>query len=421
MHFPPYALSPFGQAAHRGAPTYGASAEELGVRNNMAFQNTGKLVEDLRQMSLKAVKNAAELGGKAGAASLQALQAIWELIMSLIRWLARVFQLRSASADKAGKEAKSAENLVDDNAAEVANTLKEAAELSANDAAAFAKTLEQVGLDSSLSKFVQQPGALKDAGAPQTMFLAALTKAEEGLATVTPQFLLVSRERAAAADALSGTFNPPLITEDLVKVCRAGKLSKTPYSPEELAKIDALIAADDKVNAASGQIKHIKESVLVFTTLALNAGVDVGQKGDVLTRIFGAEWRSLVSTTNDEMSSKDAPLAAAAAPAAAPAVVITPELASKVSVEFEGLMTRMLKPAEPGAPEVSPMDGQTAARLASDFMSPGAPAEGSDASPAPLSARERLRLASSQAIQFPMPPAEGYSDDPDLDGHQPKS
>lgn len=411
LQSPPFPLMPLAKSSPESIR---AADVGPGVRNSNLAQTAAETAESLRLMSLKALKDAGAVGGSIGAASLEAIKAIWEAMLALFRWLARVFgnkpRVAEGASDTSGKSAKemldSPESQVNLAANEMKDTIAAAEALPPEQADAFFKALEYAGLsgaDASFLKFVQSPDALKNAKAPAEMLVAALTKADVALQALQPMLFQANADRAEAATKLSHHFSPPLNVEDLVDVFRS---NRNQLSEADLPAVDALIAADDKLKAIVGHQALIRESMLAVTAAAHEAKADVTEHSDLLSRVLGDDWAPLVSTIHAEMLAKDTVVAPAVANF--PPAPTAPLTAGAVDTVYKNLMSRI----ESGAKESSTPD---AAQAAASFMAAG---DAPPASSAPMSARERLRLASERAMQFPPPPSDDFQGDNDTSSNQ---
>lgn len=461
--FPPGGLD---HSANSPKDSSGASdfRAENEVRNRLLFQKAAKTVEQLREMSLKAIKQAGPLAGQAGQATLDTLRAIWELIMSIMRWLARVFGFKAGDREAAvdgvpsAKKTLAPEDAVAADAKELIDTMAEAQSAPGDVASAFAKSLEYAGLaglDACLLDHVKNPDVFKSAKAPADMFLAALTKADAAIKAVESQLFEANMGRAAAANALDENFTPPVNVEDMVKLYRSSAFKPDSVSPQLLEQINALIAADDKLLAVFGHKNLIRETMLAITASAVRANVDVDQHPGMLTSVLGGDWESKLSAIRTEMAALAVPSleilpSAGLAPASASNGVANAQEADSV---YRDMLSRLGKGPTSSAPENLPAKAahnasaapvepalpvQDPAQQAADFMGadaassksawdslrsrassqgaieqPAADAIGGDAAsvkPSELSARDRLRLASQNALQFPPPPDDFMGD-----------
>lgn len=393
------------------------------VRNRDLYREAKEQIQALRDLSIKTVKQGGALSGQAAQASLATLQAIWNFIMAIVRWFARVFNLKSSEKQTDTQVAALLpEDAVEANSKEILDTLAEAQSAPVDIASSFAKSLKYAGLagmDASLLKFVQGADVFKNAKAPSEMFLAALTKAEVAMTAVGAQFFEANITRAAAANELDENFKPPVNVEDMVKIYRSNAFSPQSMNAEQVVKINALIAADDKLVAVSGHQSLIRETMLAITAAAVSAEVDVAQHPELLLSVLGHDWEVKLSAIQNEMTSKNV-LDADKVPSNLAIDAAGPKA---VGVVFRDLMTRLEKGANDTAPidsttdEVKTPVAQNATELAASFM---ASAVNSNTS-LPMTASERLKLASGCSTQFPEQPDNLMSDDPFLAEPGPKS
>lgn len=385
---PPHALRPTAKALP--VDVLGADTDAAAARSKSLAQNALDMVAAMRTSSQKALQSA----GAAGSATLEAIRAAWAAIMAILRWIARVFNIKSQQVEK-GHDGQPApamaasltdvEAEVEASADEFRGTVDAAAQLPPDESLAFMKAMEAAGLtgaDASFMKLVQDPNTLANSKAPTELMLAALNKSKEAVAALQPKLFEAQTARAAAAAAVSHYYSPPLNVEDLVSVLRA---TRGPETTENAAEVDALFAADDHLKALTAHIALIRESTLAVVASARQAHVDLEPHRALLDEVLGDSWEHRMGEVTEAMAQSSA------APKTEGSGIA--EVASSV---YGGLMGRLAAKEAPASDNADP------AASAASFMAA-----------APKSAASRLRQAAADSAKFLPPGLNDSSGDDD--------
>jgi hypothetical protein len=189
------------------APVSGADP-----RNQELTRVALESVETLRQKSIRLLQSAGAAGGAAGEAMLNAMKAIWAAIMAILRFLARLFGVPEAKANKDAVEDETNATLADKvnsqikkvetSADEAKNQISNAPKAGVNEGNAFLQALQYAGLDgasAAMHGFVQNPQAFARSKAPERMIEAALNQAAIAMDSLDKKSFLAQQVRAEAA------------------------------------------------------------------------------------------------------------------------------------------------------------------------------------------------------------------------------
>lgn len=372
----------------------------VGVYENKSSREADKknaldAVASLKATSDSLLKQSANGALTVTQAVLDAIRALWQFIINIVRFLARAVGMprpatnasdeagiastkRSAvdtgadtEASKPGMASASdvaqTQSLVAKSAAEMMDTIDtvDTEQTPATDAFMDAIAFSGLGeADAALIRFANDPESFKTSTGPEQVLMAAFKTAALAVESLQEKLLHAQAERAKAAEALVDKFSHPLLTEDLVNIYR-GNTKLAAASGEDQSKIEQLLAADDSLQLVAGHQKLIVETLAGVAHSAQASGVELDTHHALLARVLGADWKSVVLAAPETQAQ-----AAAQARAAQQA---TAAIAAMKAV----------------APDFS-----TAKKDAEAFLGGAAPTK-------KLSARERLRMASAEVGNQP--------------------
>lgn len=297
-----------------------ADGEKSRARCRQIEEDVRWSIESMRKSSAQILAQSAAVSGVVAAAALDAVKAIWAAILNLLRYLARLFGVKlkeqekqefaGSNSDAAGAGAgagadKAFSDLSSDKAAaEIQNLVTTAADLPAVHADAFMRALEFAGIHGSelaLLDMSRQPGFADHAKSMDICLDHCLKNVKGALDRLDMQVVQASIGRANAAQMFAATQEPPILTEDLIKIQRHA-LEKGLLNSEQVAVTEELLQADDTMKAVAAHRQVIVEMTMLIVGQASASGVDLAPYASVLARIGGADWESKVSAAADSLT-----------------------------------------------------------------------------------------------------------------------
>jgi hypothetical protein len=352
-----------------------AGMENMDRRRLADSADSLRAIASLQASAKKLMASAAAGSASAAKAAADAANSIMAMIMAVIRFLARVFNLKqapatgatdAAEADSTSPAAAPGSGPVDDMARE-ANTLIDAAVAAKSpEGDAFLRALEFAGIaeaDKALLNFARDPQALAESPAPDVLLATVLAKAEAAFAAIQSKVVQLQTERAESAAGLAADFEPPLLVADLVKMYR--KNPDLGMAIEKSEEINRLLKADDSLAAATAHQSMVSQMTLLVASAAKAAGVDLLQHSHSLHRLVGESWGDKVSEF--AMNSVES---RSAAPVVGEVFDESSDVTDQARQAAAAFLSTMKAPAKaPGAPS-TPMERLRQAALAAAKLSP---------------------------------------------------
>lgn len=292
------------------------------LRNQELTRVALESVETLRQRSISLLQSAGAAGVAAAEAMLNAVRAIWEAIMAILRFLARMFGVAQAKADKDvdtdGEDATKATvadkvssqiKKVEASADEAKSQISNAPKAGVNEGNAFLQALQYAGLDganAAMHGFVQDPQAFAQSKAPERMIEAALNQAAIAMESLDKKSFLAQQVRAESAAHFNGHFLPPLLVDDLIaQVRQVSKVDSLAESDKPAAS--TLLQADDALKAIVAHKKMIGETLALAAAAAKKAGAELAPHADLMERVAGPDWSEKVAEFLNHLAAKPDP------------------------------------------------------------------------------------------------------------------
>ena len=331
-------------------------------------ENASRSIEQLREISSKLLKQSLQAGAAVGPAIADMIKAIWNMIMAIIRFIARIFRPKGrvqesipdetvTDKDRSPKPPESPETAAVANLAsaeepgkfknlgdKVNADAKEAKKLinliaSTPQASPLLKALEYAGVDEATTiifNWLQDPKAFTSAQGPSELLESVLNKGLGAFDALESKTLAAYAQRAEQAAKLSSNFEPPVLIEDLVNIYRSN-LKEGGVVDSNMHAAVALIKSDDALKDIVGHKGVIRETLILAAASAVNAGAKLDTFSTLLERAAGHDWKKLVEAAGEEIKAADAkpasevfsnlmdrvnPLQVGAAPASTSTIII---------------------------------------------------------------------------------------------------
>lgn len=387
-------------------------------------------IESMRSNSNKIVSYGASLGGAVGQACMDAVKAIWEMMLSILRFLARLFgaKLKEKTADSevASSDSVASKKPALTNVDEFAQQAKEIVTSAATGPQlhAFLRSLEFAGLsdaDLALVEFARSPSNMRGSQSCEAVLSNCLQRIAGSMDKLDEMAMQANMERASAADYFSSRYEPPILAEALVSMQRLA-LAKGLVPEVDLEAAQRLVKADEQVSLVEAHRQVIVGNTMLVTAQALVADASIEPYVAALQRIAGGVWGQKLEEARDMFR------VAANIPASELLAVHANELdvaASTAAMSSSGADIAALDRVDADL-STNSVSAEAAKRAVKEFLSgiPGVdkgedlPAVDDPSSPdatgAPVSAAERLRRASHRANQV-LPPIDtgSFGESPD--------
>lgn len=294
-------------------------------------ENATRSIEQLREVSSKLLKQSLQAGAAVGASMAHMIKAIWDMIMAIIRFIARIFSPKGRAQESTPDEtvADKAESSKTAPVANLASTekpeeiislvdkvdkdAKEAKKLintiaSTPQASPLLKALEYAGVDEATNiifNWLQNPKAFTSAQGPSELLESVLSKGISAFDALEGKTLAAHALRAEQAAKLSSNFEPPVLVEELANIYRSG-LKNGSISDANLSAATALVKSDDALKDIVGHKGVIRETLILAAASAANAGANLDIHSALLERAAGSDWKKLVESAGQEIKVSEA-------------------------------------------------------------------------------------------------------------------
>lgn len=232
-----------------------------------------------------------------GSVAADAMKAMWEMILSIVRAVARMMGIKTSSRPTQEAPAKDAPKDDIPSSAEEVNSLMQAgSQLPEGKSSAFFQALDYAGVTDAALEFLQNPDEFAALSAPQSVMAAALGKASTALNVLSDKKFEVMTERCKAAFNLGKGLQPPVLVEDLVVIYRQ-RLAQGRVPETEKADALKLMAADDNLAKIVTHVTTIKDTVVIAANCAIEHGASLDGQKALFERVLGPKWTDMITQT----------------------------------------------------------------------------------------------------------------------------